>query len=353
MTLRNLNPYPMFEQVTRNNVPQMRFAGSTRAEFEAWSRQLKPLVLQTLGKRPEKVALNPQLLATWEADGLIKERWVLDVQPGYSATVLVFRPASLKQGEKRPAILCNHGHGGSKDFVMGTKSDAKDQANIRVFNYDYGLQLAMLGFVTYAIDWMGFGERNPKQWPNVTDAIGSERDPCNVYYLCATMIGTTPLMMNLHDAMRATDFVIEQPYVDGTRLGVVGLSLGGTMTTWTPLIDERFSCANISCYSGPFHEIAYRTNNVCGLQVTPGILDLCDVADLQGLHAPKPVLIEVGLQDECFHGDHSLENLKQVERIYAAAGASNVFEGDVFPGGHRWSGAKSNAFFRRHLHADW
>jgi dienelactone hydrolase len=235
---------------------------------------------------------------------------------------------------------------------MANAISAEAATNIKFHNYDYGRQMARKGFVTYSLDWLGFGERNIAAKPHFYSGTAG-RDPCNIYYLCATMLGSTVLAMNCHDAMRATDLVCDQPFVDPQRLGVMGLSLGGTMATWMPLVDERFKASDIMCYAGPWYDNANRTYNDCGSQVTPGVHALVDVSDLQGLIAPRPVLIELGLQDSCFEADYTQRNYRQIERIYAAAGAGDKLELDLFPGEHAWGGNKSEAFFRKHLRAEW
>lgn len=353
MTTRNLNPFTFFDQAGLNHKPKFSFRGRTPQQFKAWQKALLPQLLDTLGTMPKKVAPNPELLSEWSEDGLIKQRWVIDVQPNLAATLLLYRPADLKRGEKRPAILACHGHGPlGKDGPMGNTYSPEGKTNVAAHNYDYGLQMARKGFVTYSIDWLGFGERDIKGKPHYYSGADG-RDPCNIYYLCATMMGTTVLGMNLHDGMRATDFVASQPFVDASKLGVMGLSLGGTMTTWMALIDKRFKAVNVICYAGPFHEVAYRTYNVCGSQVTPGVYALADIAELQGLIAPRPLLCEIGIHDSCFFSDHTQQSHKQVERIYKAAGVADKLDLDLFPGEHAWGGNKSEAFFRRHLAAKW
>lgn len=358
MATRNLNPYTFFEQLAANHKPRFAFGGKSKAQFNAWKRTTLPRVMATLGKKPARVPMNPELLVRWSEDGLVKERWIIDVQPGLSATLNIFRPDGLKRGERRPAILANHGHGPlGKHGPMGIAPSPESRENIKQHNYDYGLQMAKKGFVTYAIDLLGFGERDAAKKPHYSSAIsvggGPGRDPCNVYYLCATMLGTTVVAMNCSDTRLATDFVCEQSYVDGTNLGVMGLSLGGTMTTFMALYDKRFKAVDIICYAGPWHEIAFRTYNVCGSQLTPGIYDLVDVVDLQGLIAPRPLLMELGIFDSCFEANHSLKNYKQVEKLYTAAGAEEVLELDIFPDEHGWGGNKSDAFFRKYLGCDW
>ncbi|MEX0776627.1 MAG: alpha/beta hydrolase family protein [Phycisphaeraceae bacterium] len=355
---RNLNPYVLFDRLARDDHARLAFTGTTRKDFAAWQQKLLPQVRQTLGQFPQTVEPRPQLLGQWEEDGIVKQRWIIDVQPHLSATLLLYRPAGLAPGERRPAILACHGHGPlGKDGPMGNAYTDAGRANIKYHNYDYGLQMAKAGFVTYAIDWLGFGERNAEAKPHYSGTITLNgqvgRDACNVYYLNATLLGTTVLAMNLHDAARATDFVCQQPFVDPNHLGVMGLSLGGTMATWVALTDARFKAADVICYTGPFYEIAFQTYNVCGSQISPGLLALCDIADLQGLLAPRALLMEIALHDSCFSADHTQKSYEHIRRIYTAAGAADQLDLDLYPGEHAWGGNKSVPFFRQHLHADW
>ncbi|MCC6579669.1 MAG: prolyl oligopeptidase family serine peptidase [Phycisphaeraceae bacterium] len=354
-TRRTIDPYAFFCNRALEHKPQAAFAGKTKADFEKWKKQTLPQVLATLGDRPAKVKPKPELMVQWEEDGLIKQRWVIDTQPGLSAVLLLFRPAGMKRGEKRPAILCCHGHGPhGKNAIMGVLTPQQIASDVTPLNYDYGLQMAKQGFVTFAIDLLGFGERSSRQKPHTHgDHIGA-RDECNINYLCATLLGTTPLAINTHDNSAAIDFVCDQPFVDPDRLGVMGLSQGGTMTTWMALTDERLKAVDILCYAGPFYDIAFRTYNVCGSQVAPSLYKLVDVGDLQGLIAPRPLLVELGIYDSCFHVDHTLNlNYRQIESIYKTAGCRDLLDLDLFPGPHAWGANKSVGFFGKHLAADW
>jgi hypothetical protein len=83
--------------------------------------------------------------------------------------------------------------------------------------------------------------------------------------------------------------------------------------------------------------------------MTPGLFDLCDVPDLQGLIAHRPLLVEVGISDNCFLADDAMSCYREVEKIYSAAGARERLELDLFQGGHAWGANKSVDFFRKHL----
>ena len=349
MSFRNLSPQEMFFRTALEHVPRYRFAGSTAEESERWKREALPAVLSTLGDSPQRVPPNPQLTAEWEHDGLLKQRWLIDVQKHLSAICLVNIPGGPKEGEKRPAILCCHGHGPfGKEPVMGNDSSPEMRDSIGKHNYDYGRQMAQAGFVTYSIDWIGFGERNDGNKPNSRSQAGT-RDWCNLYYLHATMLGMTSLSINVAHGKAATDFVASLPQVDPGRLGIMGLSGGGVMSLWMSLCDERFKATEIICYSDLWAHFGFRDINYCGMQVAPGLFKLVDLPDLQGLLAPRPLLIDIGANDTCFRVDTAMACYRHLERVYAAAGHSDRLVLDLHPGEHGWGGNESAAFFTKYL----
>ncbi|MGC9522799.1 MAG: alpha/beta hydrolase family protein, partial [Anaerolineae bacterium] len=160
MTVRNLSPNQMFVEMAKAHTPQYRFSSKTSKDFAAWKAEALPKVLATLGDYPPAVDPNPQLLAEWREEGLIRQRWIIDVQPYLSATLRVNIPEDVVEGERRPAILCCHGHGQfGKEPVMGNRTSPVLRQSIEDHNCNYGEIMAQKGFVTYAIDWIGFGER--------------------------------------------------------------------------------------------------------------------------------------------------------------------------------------------------
>jgi dienelactone hydrolase len=342
----------MFERFSEEHRPGRSFHGKTRRDFEEWKRSCLLEVLATLGEFPKEVPLNPQLLAEWEHDGLIKQKWLIDVQEHLSATLLINRQrgeAERGPAVRGPALLCWHGHTPfGKELVMGNASGPEAQQEIERCNYAYGHRMAQEGYVTFAIDWIGKGERLDSRKPNNNNQDNG-RDWCNLYYLHATMLGTTSLAINVRHGMAATNFLCSQPYVDPERIGAMGLSGGGTMTLWSALCDSRIRAAEIICYSGLWPQFGFRDCNYCGMQVAPGLLRLVALHDLQGLLAPTPLLVDIGSNDDCFAVDEAMECFRNVERIYAAAECSDKLELDLFPGGHSWGGNRSIYFFQTHL----
>lgn len=342
------SPYEFFVSRARRNQPLHRFAGEVRA----WRHAALPAVLATLGELPDPVEPNPSLIAEYRDDGLICQRWALDVADGLTVVVLVNRPASLADGERRPAILCWHGHTpGGKEAVMGNDSSPVLQRTIAETGTDYGRRMAEAGFVTFGIDWMGRGDLDDQAKPHHR-AVAHGRDWCNLYYLHATMLGMTSLGLNVTFGRRTVDFAAQLPFVDPGRLGVMGLSGGGTMSLWSALADPRLSAVEIICYSDLFADFAFRDANYCGTQITPGLFRLVDLPDLQGLLAPRPLLVDIGAYDECFRVESAMQCHQRLREIYRAADAADAVRLNLFPGGHGWPGPSASVpFFEQALGA--
>lgn len=338
---RNTSPYEWFLAEARRHRPAYAFGG----DFDGWSRTALAAVLGTLGRLPDPVDPKPELIAACEVGSVRQERWVLDVADGLAVVANLNRPAETPPPGGLPGILCWHGHTpGGKQDVMAIGAAAEAVGN----ESSYGRRMAEAGFVTFAIDWMGRGDLDDRRKPNHRPLAG-QRDWCNLYYLHATMLGMTPLGINLSHGKALVDFLSGQSYLDAGRLGVMGLSGGGTMTLWSALFDERLKAAEIICYSDLFADFAYRDLNYCGSQITPGLFELVDLPDLQGLLAPKPLLVDIGFYDDCFLVDSAMACHNRVRAIYAAAGAEKNIELDLAATGHAWAGQKSVEFFTHHL----
>lgn len=344
VTDRNLSVQAYYAQRANSFRPQHRFQAGAVDGWATWSERLHPLVLGTLGRRPAQAPLRAQTLSEWTADGLVKRRFVIDVEPGLSAVGYLFRPVRVSQ--PLPAIIACHGHTpDGKDVVMGCPKTTMAAKKISDHHYDYGLQLAKAGFVTVAIDWRGFGERDDRELVNQLAEIAG-RDRCNLNALRAEIFGETLLGQHIHDGRAVLDYLCDQPFVDSAKIGAVGLSFGATMALWLGLADSRIRAIDAACYADQFADFGLRDLNFCGSQVSPGLYHLCDVADLYGLIAPRPLLMQIGRRDECFGLESAMDCFKEVKQIYAAAAASDRLQLDLFDGGHLWHGRYSVEFFR-------
>ncbi len=323
--------------------PSLAFKAKTADELNLWKEKLKTKIRELLGELPEPAELCPRLLSTEETDRFVREKWI--IQSELDCWVPLYLLVPRKGTGRRPAILCAHGHGPyGKDSVAGVHFNNPDRrSNITEGNYNYAEQMAEEGFVTVSPDWRSFGERIA-----YTDPFPG-RDVCNVHFLQHLILGRTLLGSNIFDGMRVLDFLLTRKEVDPDRVGCMGLSFGGTMTTYLALLDDRIKAADIICYATTTEHYAISRPNFCGSQIVPFLYKYADVPDVMAAIAPKPLLVESGASDTCFWIHSAEEAHKTVRRAYEVSGFPENLWIEVFPGEHGFSGRRAFSFFKQFL----
>ncbi len=344
MSKRNFSMEAYWNRTMETWEPALAFHGQTQAEWQAWKDKAYPKFVELLGTFPQRVPLNAGVEYAVEDGNLIRERVVLDSEPFMSVPCQVLRRKDMKADGSNPAILCSHGHGPfGKDPVAGMRSSPQHEQNIQANNYNYGKQMAEAGFLTISPDLRGFGERNDGQDPF------PGRDSCNVNFVKGALLGLWTLTGNIWDMQCCIDYLQTRPEVDPERIGMMGLSQGGTMTTFTTALDTRIKAADIICYVNPWSGFGIRDANFCGSQIVPFIHQYFDTHDIAGLIAPRPLLMEMGIYDTCFYMEDTVKGLHGVQRIYTAAGAADNLWSDIHPGPHSFGGNVAFDFFKQYL----
>ncbi len=159
------------------------------------------------------------------------------------------------------------------------------------------------------------------------------------------------LTLDLADAQRCLDHLCARPEVDPRRIGCMGCSFGGTMTTYTSALDRRVRAAVISGYLSTIEDAVNQRGrgNTCGSQFLLGLRGIGDISDVAGLIAPRPCQVQIGIEDTCFIESDAMRAFTHLRAIYRAAGAERALELDRFQGGHEIDLEPAVAFFQRHL----
>lgn len=331
-----------WNEMAREFTPLLSFQGTSRADWLDWRNIAIERFKQLLGDFPQPVALSPDVEYAVEGGELIRERVIFDSEAFASVPCIVLRPKDMKANRSNPAIICCHGHPVDlgKDPVAGIKSSPAHSQQIELMNYNYGEQMAKAGFFVIVPELRGFGERNDTH---------DRHDVCNVNYIKGSIMGIYPQMLNVWDMKCCIDYLETRGEVDPERIGMMGLSYGGTMTTFTAAVDPRIKAADIMGYINPFSAFAIARGNFCGSQIVPNLYKYFDTHDIAGLIAPRPLLIEMGIYDDCFYIQDLLKGYEGVKRIYEAADAAENLESDIHPNAHSFAGRKAFAFFKQHL----
>ena len=318
--------------------PPLQFNGTTKTEWQAWRRKFRRNLVKDLGPVPEAIPLEVEVLEQTQCDGYMREKIIFNPDPFSSIPAYVLIPDGASAENPAPAVLCAHGHGIGKDGAVGVAGDYQKQ---------YAIEFAQRGFVAMAPDWRCFGERKDRdEWVR-----RPSRDGCNVAYLAFGYFGYQLLQLNISDGKRCLDYLQSRPEVDGRRLGCMGCSFGGTMTTYISALDRRIKAGVIVCYLSTVLDALNDRGrgNTCGSQFMFGLRKAGDIAEVAGLIAPRSCMVQIGSDDMCFIESDALAAFEQLGKIYEASGQRDRLVLDHFQGGHEIDLETGVAFLEERL----
>jgi dienelactone hydrolase len=298
--------------------------------FASWRPRCEGRLRQLLGPEPARVPLDLEVTESVACDGYRRDRVVYDTEDLMAVPAYLLVPDG--RTEPGPAVLACHGHGPGKSLVCGL-------AETPAPNGDYAVQLVRRGYVVLAPDLRCFGER--QDW-NPEDHYA-----CDTNLVHAVMAGWSPLTQNLWDLARSLDVLEAHPLVDPTRIGAVGLSLGGTMTLFLAATDSRVAAAVVSGFLSSWGEAHKVPWNMCGSQVLPGMLGRIEHVDLGALVAPRPLLVETGTEDLIYPLAAASASMDALAILYDGMGVPRALRHDVFEGDHQWHGVGAFEFLER------
>ena len=246
------------------------------------------------------------------------------------------------------AVIALHGHGtdGTR-LLLGLARNEKERALMRADNWDYARQLARHGFIVFAPVQRALGERLEANRAYRTQ-LGRRAKSCTLTTLTSFMLGRTMAGLRVWDVMRTIDYIRTRPEPIADKIGCIGWSGGGTTTFYAAALDERISAVVLeSCvlHISRVH-LVHRTLR---RQLHPGDFALCGDGGYWGSIAPRPVLIESGMQDPIFPIKGVKQAYGELARVYALLNRRDQLAANYFRGGHRIGGRQAFVWFERWL----
>ena len=249
-----------------------------------------------------RVALAPEAQPRIDAGAYRAEAFTFLSEAGEKVPGIFLKPAVAK--DRRPVVILLHGTGSRKEEFLALMRTLADR-----------------GFASAAIDARHHGAR-----------ITSKDDSLNAQYFAAmletyrTGKGRPYLYDTVWDVMRLIDYLETRADVDPKRIGVMGISRGGTEAYLAAAVDPRIAAvvpiigvqgfqwaldnnqwqARVSTF-GPPVEAAARDAGVVTIdaafvrrfydRVAPGIYGDYDAGSMLALVAPRPALVINGDSD--------------------------------------------------------
>lgn len=340
-----------FEKTFEKTDRSYRFQAENKKEFDIWSRSLREKLHQLIGTDlMQRCDPNPVVVEEVSCQGYIRKKVLIHTEPDVVMPFYILIPEGLKSGEKRTAVIACHGHDSNgKSAVAGVREDKEVVRSIEEYNYNYGEILAQMGYVVFAPDARGMGERRERYFQGSTSKEKMSSS-CDYLNAIAMPLGQTVTGMWVWDLMRLVDYALSSEYVKA-HIACVGLSGGGLQSLWLGALDERIECCVVSGYFYGFRESLLIDFN-CFCNYVPDLWRTVDIGDIGALVSPRPFLIETGDEDH-LNGLSGLENvLPQVEVVRKAMkinGKEDHLFHDIFRGKHRWNGEHAYPWIMAHM----
>jgi dienelactone hydrolase len=274
----------VFAMLEDTALPLAKLLTLSPEQFAAYQQQRRKLLWSLLGDLPTQHRPGPaKRIRVEEHADFVLEHLELDLNGEEPVPALLMLPK--QRPLKAPGMLYIHWHGGQ--YAGGKQEMLQGHGEtLRA----YAPLLAQRGIVTLAIDSWCFGERNH----GITDGRIEDNTFQRMLWHGQVLWG-----MMMWDEVRALDYLISRPEVNGDRLGAMGISMGATKAWWLAALDPRIKlCIDLCCLTD-FDEFM-REDNLAGHGVyyfVPGLLKHFNTAQINELIVPRSRLSVNGRLD--------------------------------------------------------
>ena len=332
----------------------------------AWRKLALKRTWELLAAPPLPNIKKVRVIERGEYDGLAWEKlsWQLPWGPPTEAVLL--KPKNMKRGQRLPAILGLHDHGGRKYFGwrkiarIGERTHPHIESH-RAECYEglaWANEAARRGFVVLVHDTFPFASRRVKISETSSAITSGMTDPTDedldsiVQYnnwagehesimakslFCA---GTTWPGVYLREDQVALSILAARPEVDPSRLVCAGLSGGGMRTVFLAGLDERIRCCACVGFMTTWRDFMLnKAHTHTWMTYVPLLPNDLDFPEILGLRVPRPALVQNTNQDPLYTREGMKAAGKILKDVYKKAGAAERFRVSFYEGGHQFNRA--------------
>ena len=301
----------------------------TPAAIAAFQREVREKAVAALGGFPERTPLNGRTVGTLERPGCRIEKVLFESRPDFLVTGHLYVPTDPKFKAPFPALCapCGHSFAGKA---------APWYSHTGIFG-------AERGFVVLVYDPVDQGERYQKRDGRTTWSSTAEHNCIGVR---AFLLGESAAQVRLFDGMRAIDYLASRTdVVDPKKIGVAGISGGGTLSSYVNAFEPQVACGSPSGFLSTVRDVfdncgPQDAEQVIFGQLTYGLNHLGIVC----LRAPSPILVSTSHSD-FFPFIGSTDLAEKARKVFAAAGAPDRMDLLSVPGPHHWYTSQKDVQF--------
>lgn len=295
----------------------------TPEKLHAWQQQLRKQFLSALGKLPERTPLNARSTGTVARENYRVEKVLFESRPNHFVSAALFLPNENKFKPPYPGVLIPCGHSQTGKGIN--------------FYQRGGVIAASNGMAALIYDPIDQGERMQQVSGDgkfTHFGVGGH----NKVGISAQLLGWNNATFCVWDGMRAIDYLTSRPDIDPQRIGCMGNSGGGTLTTYLTALDERIKVASPNCYITTLSRVCSTIGPQDAEQNIFGQLGFgMDHADMLLMRAPNTPLRIGAAQQDFFPIEGAREAFSRAHELFARFGNEQKMTLAEDTGPHGWS----------------
>ncbi len=342
--------YPFLQDLARGRGQSLSYLARDWPDREAWRAQGRDKMRALLAYDPPPGLKNSQVLGTVKKDGYTRTLVRFPVTADRQAEAFLLVPDGLKG--PAPAVMALHDHGGfyyfGKEKITATDDPPEPLRRFIAESYEgrtFADELARRGFVVLVPDAFYFGSQriDPGRvsGPLVRELEGLPADGdeyirrFNAFAgghetLMAKTIftaGTTWPGLLFQGDRAALDYLLTRPEVDPSRVGCMGLSIGGFRSAHLAGLDGRIRAAVVAGWMTTYPSLLRdHLRSHTWMIYVPGQLPFLDLPDVASLNAPRPLMVINCRQDRLFPPEGMRQAEDKLRAVYRKMGAEDRFE---------------------------
>jgi len=324
-------------ETERNDAFWKKLPLKSLAEFEAHTAKERDRFWnEVIGRLPDpNLPMNARSRFVRETDKVMIYEVTLDVWQDVFAWGWLCLPKDLKEGEKRPVVVCQHGLEGLPEDTITTDASQRAFGAYQAFT----LRLAEQGFVTFA-------PHNPYRGGHAFRTLQRKLNP----------LGLTLYSVINGQHQRILEWLKAQPFTQPDKIAFYGLSYGGKSAMRTPAVLKDYC---LSICSGDFNEWVRKcvSNDLPMSYIHTHEYEIWEwnmgrtfnYAEMAALIAPRPFMVERGHNDGVGIDEWVNYEFAKVRRLYNKLLIGERATIEHFDGPHMIHGVGTYEFLKKQL----
>lgn len=345
------------EQLKTELTYPLAWGNSKTHNFSKWKRQAKAKVLECMMASPRQAdSYSMNIISQEQREGYkaMKIEFNVNAYSRIRAYILV------PEGDGPfPAINLLHDHGGhlfiGKEKMIrpiDENAEVTDDARMwseRLYDGQYmGDYLASKGYVVFSADAPMWGERGREE--------GVDRSKYDIIAGNMMMLGRDLSAFMTYDDLSGTHFLSTLPYVDSSRIGCAGCSMGGYRAWMLSALSDDIKVGASICWMTTTMvqmSVKDKKKEYGGFaNCIPGLRQYLDYPHIASLACPKPMLFINGTQDHLFPVDGTREAFSIMQETWKSQNAADKISTELWDIPHscgKFVQQRVLEFFQQHL----